>query len=145
MSGAVQDHARAVSERLAQAMNAHHLEAQLACFHDDYRSEQPAHPARTFTGRAQVRQNWSELFESIPDFQAELLRLAVVGNEEWAEWIWQGTKEDGTPLEERGVSIFGIRDGRIAWAHLYLEETEREGAGITDTVRRMTGREDAQS
>jgi ketosteroid isomerase-like protein len=145
MSGTVQDHSGAVSERLAQAMNAHHLEAQLACFHDDYRSEQPAHPARTFTGRAQVRQNWSELFESIPDFQAELLRLAVVGNEEWAEWIWQGTKEDGTPLEERGVSIFGIRDGRIAWAHLYLEETEREGAGITDTVRRMTGREDAQS
>jgi ketosteroid isomerase-like protein len=145
MSGTVQDHAGAVSERLAQAMNAHHLEAQLACFHDDYRSEQPAHPARTFTGRAQVRQNWSELFESIPDFQAELLRLAVVGNEEWAEWIWQGTKEDGTPLEERGVSIFGIRDGRIAWAHLYLEETEREGAGITDTVRRMTGREDVHS
>jgi ketosteroid isomerase-like protein len=145
MSGTVQDHAGAVSERLAQAMNAHHLEAQLACFHDDYRSEQPAHPARTFTGRAQVRQNWSELFESIPDFQAELLRLAVVGNEEWAEWIWQGTKEDGTPLEERGVSIFGIRDGRIAWARLYLEETEREGAGITDTVRRMTGREDVHS
>jgi ketosteroid isomerase-like protein len=145
MSGTVQDHAGAVSERLAQAMNAHHLEAQLACFHDDYRSEQPAHPARTFTGRAQVRQNWSELFESIPDFQAELLRLAVVGNEEWAEWIWQGTKADGTPLEERGVSIFGIRDGRIAWADLYLEETEREGAGITDTVRRMTGREVAQS
>jgi ketosteroid isomerase-like protein len=145
MSGAVQDHARAVSERLAQAMNAHHLEAQLACFDDNYRSEQPAHPARTFTGRDQVRQNWSKLFESIPDFQAEILRVAVVGNEEWAEWIWQGTKEDGTPLEERGVSIFGIRDGRIAWAHLYLEETEREGAGITDTVRRMTGREDAQS
>jgi ketosteroid isomerase-like protein len=145
MSGAVQDHARAVSERLAQAMNAHHLEAQLACFHDNYRSEQPAHPARTFTGRDQVRQNWSKLFESIPDFQAEILRVAVVGNEEWAEWIWQGTKEDGTPLEERGVSIFGIRDGRIAWARLYLEETEREGAAITETVRRITGREDLQS
>jgi hypothetical protein len=102
MSGAVQDHARAVSERLAQAMNAHHLEAQLACFHDNYRSEQPAHPARTFTGRDQVRQNWSKLFESIPDFQAEILRVAVVGNEEWAEWIWQGTKEDGTPWRNAG-------------------------------------------
>jgi ketosteroid isomerase-like protein len=145
MSGAVQDHAGAVSERLAQAMNAHDLEAQLACFHDDYRSEQPAHPARTFTGRAQVRQNWSKLFASIPDFQTELLRLAVVGNEEWAEWIWQGTKEDGTPFESRGMSIFGIRDGRIAWARLYLEETEREGADITETVRRLTGREDVRS
>jgi hypothetical protein len=43
------------------------------------------------------------------------------------------------------VSIFGIRAGRIAWARLYLEETEREGAGIAETVRRMTGREDVQS
>jgi hypothetical protein len=139
-----QDHGQAVSERLVQAMNAHDLEAHVACFRDDYRSDQPAHPARTFTGREQVRQNWSKLFESIPDFRAELVRLAVVGNEEWSEWIWYGTKEDGTTLEERGVIIFGIRDGRFAWARLYLEETEREGADITETVRRITGREDVQ-
>jgi ketosteroid isomerase-like protein len=142
MSGTEQDHGEAVSERLRQAMNAHDLEAHLACFQDDYRSEQPAHPARTFTGREQVRENWSTLYESMPDFRAELLRLAVVGDEEWAEWIWQGTKADGTPLEERGVTILGIRDGRIAWGRLYLEETEREGADITETVRRMAGRED---
>jgi ketosteroid isomerase-like protein len=145
MSRTEQDHIGAVSERLMHAMNAHDLEAQLACFLDDYRSEQPAHPARTFTGREQVRQNWSKLFESIPDFRAELLRVAVVGNEEWTEWIWHGTKEDGTPLDERGVAIFGIRDGRIAWGRLYLEEAEREGVDITATVRHMTGREDVQS
>jgi ketosteroid isomerase-like protein len=142
MSGTEQDHGGAVSERLRQAMNAHDLEAHLACMHDDYRSEQPAHPARTFTGRGQVRENWSTLYKSMPDFRAQLLRLAVVGDEEWAEWIWQGTKADGTSLEERGVTIFGIRDGRIAWGRLYLEETEREGADITETVRRMAGRED---
>lgn len=142
MSGTNQDHGGAVSERLRQAMNTHDLEAHLAYMQDDYRSEQPAHPARAFTGREQVRENWSTLYESMPDFRAELLRLAVVGDEEWAEWIWQGTKADGTPLEERGVTIFGIRDGRIAWGRLYLEETEREGADITETVRRMAGRED---
>ena len=87
-----------------------------------------------------VRENWSKLYESIPDFQAELLRRAVVGEEEWGEWIWRGTKEDGTPLEERGVTIMGIRDGQIAWGRLYLEETEREGGGIAETVRRMAGR-----
>ena len=142
MAGSEQDRARAVSERLLQAMNAHDLEAHLACFSEDYRSEQPAHPARTFTGIEQVRENWSKLYASIPDFRAELLRLAVVGDEEWGEWIWRGTKEDGTPLEERGVTIVGIRDGRIAWGRLYLEETERESADITETVRRMAGRED---
>jgi ketosteroid isomerase-like protein len=130
----------AVSERLQRAMNAHDLEAQLACFQEDYRSEQPAHPARTFTGSQQVRQNWSKLYQSIPDFRAELLRLAVVGDTEWAEWHWQGTKEDGSPLDERGVGIWGIRDGKIAWARLYFEEVEREGAGIDEVVRRMAGR-----
>jgi ketosteroid isomerase-like protein len=142
MSRSEPDRGAAVSERLRQAMNAHDLDGHVACFHDDYRSEQPAHPARTFTGREQVRENWSKLYESIPDFRAELLRLAVVGEEEWGEWIWRGTKEDGTPLEEWGVTIMGIRDGRIAWGRLYLEETEREGADITETVRRMAGRED---
>ncbi len=143
MSRSGQNHGGAVSERLVQAMNAHDLDAEVACFRDDYRSEQPAHPARTFIGREQVRQNWSKLFESIPDFRAELLRLAVVGDEEWAEWLWHGTKDDGTPLDERGVTIFGIREGQIAWARLYLEETEREGADITETVRRMAGQKDA--
>jgi ketosteroid isomerase-like protein len=142
MSEHARDHGEAVSERLRQAMNAHDLEAHLACFSEDYRSEQPVHPARTFTGREQVRENWSKLYESIPDFRAELLRLAVVDDTEWGEWIWRGTKEDGTPLEERGVTIVGIRDGRIAWGRLYLEETEREGADITETVRRMAGRQE---
>jgi ketosteroid isomerase-like protein len=141
MSGIEQDHARTVSEQLRQAMNAHDLEAHLACFAEDYRSEQPVHPARTFSGREQVRENWSTVYDSIPDFRAELLRVAVVDDTEWGEWIWRGTKEDGAPLEERGVTIVGIRDGRIAWGRLYLEETEREGADIAETVRRMAGRQ----
>lgn len=47
-----------------------------------------------------------------------------------------------TPLEERGVTIMGIREGQIAWGRLYLEETEREGGDITETVRRMAGWEE---
>jgi ketosteroid isomerase-like protein len=142
MSRSEEEPGKAVTERLLEALNVHDLESQLALFNEDYRSEQPVHPARAFSGRAQVRENWSKLYESISDFRAELVRLAVVGEEEWGEWIWRGTKEDGTPLEERGVTIMGIRDGQIAWGRLYLEETEREGADIDETVRRMAGREE---
>src|SRR5437870_4035522 len=127
MSGHGGQQKEAVSERLARAMNAHDLEVHLSSFDENYQSEQPIHPARAFTGREQVRTNWSELYESIPDFRAEILRLAVVDGTEWAEWHWQGTKVDGSPLEERGVTIVGIRDGRIAWGRLYLEEIEQEG------------------
>jgi ketosteroid isomerase-like protein len=138
MSG-TEEHNRAVTEQLREAMNAHDIEAHVACFAADYHSEQPAHPARIFTGRDQVRQNWSRVFESIPDFVAELLRLAVVDDTEWGEWVWRGTKEDGTPLDERGVTILGIRSGQIAWGRLYLEEIEREGPDIDETVRRLAG------
>jgi ketosteroid isomerase-like protein len=142
MSGPGGQQKEAVSERLARAMNDHDLEAHLSCFDEDYRSEQPIHPARAFQGREQVRKNWSGLFESIPDFRAEILRLAVVDETEWAEWHWQGTKEDGSPLEERGVTILGIRDGGIAWGRLYLEEIEQAGEDIEKTVRRMSGRQE---
>ena len=35
-----------------------------------------------------------------------------------------GARDEGglTPLEERGVTIMGIRDGQIAWGRLYLED-----------------------
>ena len=133
---------RAVIDRLTAAQNAHDLEAMLACFHEDYRSEQPLFPARTFQGIQQVRANWSALFEGIPDFEAEISRSAVDGDTVFVEIHWTGTKADGTPLDERGVIIMGIRDDRIAWGRLYADEVEREGADIDAVVRRMAGTED---
>ena len=133
---------RAVIERLTAAQNAHDLEGMVACFHEDYLSEQPVHPARTFQGVDQVRKNWSMLLQSIPDLHSELLRLAVGGDTVFVEVHWTGTKLDGTPLEERGVIVMGIRDDRISWGRLYVDEVEREGADIDAVVRRMAGTED---
>jgi ketosteroid isomerase-like protein len=130
---------RAVIGRLTAAQNAHDLEGMLACFHEDYRSEQPLHPARTFQGIDQVRANWSALFDAIPDFHAELVRSATDGDTVFTEVHWTGTKADGTPLEERGVIVMGVTDDRVAWGRLYADEVEREGAGIDAVVRRMAG------
>jgi ketosteroid isomerase-like protein len=132
---------RAVLERLTAAQNAHDLEAMLGCFHDDYRSEQPLFPARTFQGIDQVRANWSALLGAVPDLHAEIVRSAVDGDTVFVEIHWTGTKADRTPLEERGVMILGIRDDRIAWGRLYVDEVEREGADIDAVVRRMAGTE----
>ena len=132
---------RAVLDRLTGAQNAHDLEAMLACFHEDYRSEQPLFPARTFQGIDQVRANWSALLDAIPDFHADIVRAAVDRDTVFVEIHWTGTKADGTPLEERGVIIMGIRDDRIAWGRLYADEVEREGHDIDAVVRRMAGTE----
>ena len=128
-----------VAERLLAAMNAHDIDAFVACFHDDYESEQPAHPDRAFRGSDQVRRNWSAIFESTPDFRAELVRADAADGAEWTEWRWRGTHADGTRLEMAGVIVAGVRDGRLSWARLYVEPVEQGGGGIGDAVRTIAG------
>lgn len=123
--------------RLHTAQNRHDLDAFVACFDPDYHSEQPVHPDREFVGREQVRTNWAEVFAGVPDFQAELLRSAQAADTGWAEWHWHGTRVDGTRLDMRGVTIFGIRDDRILWGRLYLEDVDVAGQGIDQAVTHM--------
>jgi uncharacterized protein (TIGR02246 family) len=136
-SGAVSTGEQVVA-RLLAATNAHDLEAFVACFAEDYDSVQPAHPDRAFRGREQVRANWSEVFAGVPDFRAELVRVAAAGETVWSEWRWEGTQTDGGRLDMAGVIVFGVRDDRIAWARLYIEPVEQQGAGIEAAVRDMT-------
>ena len=126
-----------VGERLHQAMNRHDLEAFLACFDPDYRSEQPVHPNRGFGGREQVEKNWSALFEGIPDFHAELVATATEGDTLWAEWHWTGSRASEAPLDVRGVTLFVIENGLIVAGRLYMEEVEEAGGDIDETVRRL--------
>jgi ketosteroid isomerase-like protein len=128
-----------VAERLNAALNAHDVEAFVACFAEDYDSKQPAHPDRAFTGRDQVRANWSQVFEGVPDFSSELVSSASSGDVEWSEWRWRGTQADGTRLDMTGVIVGGVRDGLLQWARLYLEPVE-QGEGIQAAVRDMSGR-----
>ena len=134
--------ARAVMERLTAAQNAHDVDAMVACFHADYRSEQPLFPARAFVGSDQVRANWSALLGAIPDFHADVLSLAADGDTVFTEIHWTGTKADGTALDERGVIVMGLRGDRIAWGRFYVDEVARESADIDAVVRQMAGTED---
>src|SRR6187399_179511 len=104
-----------VAERLLAAMHAPDIAAFVACFHEDYASEQPAHPDRAFRGSDQVRRNWSSIFASVPDFRSQLVRSAVDGDVVWSEWRWTGTQSDGARLDMAGTIVFGVRDGRFAW------------------------------
>jgi ketosteroid isomerase-like protein len=126
-----------VLEHLHRALNQHDLEAFLACFDPDYTSEQPVHPNRGFGGREQVEKNWTAVFEGIPDFHAELLATATEGETLWSEWHWTGTRANEAPLDMRGVTLFGIQNGRIVSGRLYMEETEEASGDIDETVRRL--------
>ena len=127
-------------ERLAAAMNAHDLDAMVGLFHAGYDSRQPAHPARAFVGRAQVRANWAAMFAGVPDLRADVLRSVQDGDTTWTEWAWAGTRADGQPLDVRGVTLFEVRDGIIVSGTLYMEDVETDEIGVEQAVEGMSGR-----
>jgi ketosteroid isomerase-like protein len=129
-----------VLEQLVAATNTHDLEAVARLIHEDYRSEQPAHPGRAFVGRAQMLANWEAMFAGIPDFSAEICRSAQTGDITWTEWRWSGTRADGQPFHMRGVCLFEVRGGQIVAGTLYMEDVDRHSFGIEETVEHLSGR-----
>lgn len=125
----------AAARRLADATNRHDLEALVACFAPDFANETPAHPARSFTGAEPVRRSWSQIFAAVPDLKADVVRQAIDGDTAWIEWEMRGTRVDGARHLMRGVTIFGVEEGRFAWVRFYLEPVQEGGAGIDQAVR----------
>ena len=127
-------------DRLLRAINDHDLEALVACFAEDYENETPAHPARGFRGKAQVRRNWEQMFAFVPDLRAEVTRSAVAGNVIWTEWEMTGTRRDGSAHCMRGVVILDVRDGVARRARFYLEPVDLSDMTVDDAVREQVVR-----
>jgi SnoaL-like domain len=91
-----------VIDGLAVAMNAHDLDAAAGFCHPGYRSEQPAHPGRAFTGRAQMRANWQAMFAGVPDFHAEICRSVRDGERPGPNGAGRAPAATGRPLRCAG-------------------------------------------
>jgi hypothetical protein len=113
-----------VFERMIRAANRHDLDAMVACFAPDFRSEQPFHPERDFTGQAGVRKNWSFFFNTVPDIQIEIFNEVAEGDIVWAELHYHGIQTDGKRFSVRGVTLTGIQADQIMWARLYIEPVQ---------------------
>lgn len=122
--------AEAVIQRIRVAINGHDLEALASCFAADYVNETPVHPQRSFRGRAQVRRNWEQIFEGVPDIGAELIRSTTDGDTAWSEWELSGRRLDGSPFRMRGVAIYGVADDEAVWCRFYLEPVDEGGNDI---------------
>ena len=133
----------AVVDRLVAATNEHDVDAIAACFAEDYVNQTPVHPSRGFTGREQVRRNWVQILDAVPDISCVVTRCALQGDDVWTEWEHRGTRRDGAPHLMRGVIIFSIGGDEIRAATFYLEPVDADPAGtepgIDDAVRRHVG------
>ena len=129
----------AVVERLLQAINAHDLEAMVACFADDFVNEWPAYPQRGFRGHQQIRRNWAQIFAGVPELRARVPRMVVDGDTVWTEWDISGTRRDGATVLMRGVAIFGVAQDRLASVQFYLEPVNQTGGDANTFNRRVMG------
>jgi ketosteroid isomerase-like protein len=125
--------------RLEQATNDHDLEALVDCFAPDYRNETPAHPARGFRGREQVRANWRQIFAGVPDLRACVHASTADGSTVWSEWEMWGTRRDGAAHRMRGVVIFEVADGRATAARFYLEPVDQGAGDVNAAVQAAVG------
>ncbi len=124
-----------VVHRLARATNDHDLDAIVDCFAADYVNETPAHPARGFRGREQVRRNWAQILHGVPDITARVLALAVDGGTVWSEWVMTGTRRDGTTHEMCGVNVFEVEGDWVRSARFYLEPVEHASGTVGEAVQ----------
>jgi ketosteroid isomerase-like protein len=129
----------AVAERLREAVNRHDLDGLVGCFSSDFVNETPAHPARSFRGRDQVRRNWAQIFAGVPNLEADTVTLANDGDTVWTEWEMRGTRIDGAPHLMRGVSIFKCDKDVFTSVRFYLEPVEQGGMGADAAVQSVLG------
>ncbi len=74
-----------------------------------------------YVGREQVREGFAKVFKTFPDVQFKDSRHFVAGDRGVSEWIFTGTKADGTKVEVQGVDVFTFKNGKIALKASFLK------------------------
>ena len=99
------------------AFNRHDLDALMAHMTEDCVFDASAGPdqeGRRYVGREAVRGGFAEVFDTFPDGQWEEGHHWVSGDRGVSEWVFRGTRRDGTRVEVNGCDLFTFRDGKIA-------------------------------
>lgn len=109
-------------QAFADAWNRHDVDAIMAFMTDDCVFEASAGPdvcGTRYVGREEVRRGFADVFATFRDAHWANARHFVLGDRGVSEWIFTGTKADGSRVEVHGYDLFTLRDGRIALKNSY--------------------------
>ena len=116
---------------IADAFNAHDLDAIMAFFADDCSFDTPRGPeawGQRLTGKAAVREGFAARFKGLPDVHYGEDRHWVSGDRGVSEWLLTGTAPDGRRVRVRGCDLWEFRDGKVSRKDSYWKIVE-ESAG----------------
>ncbi len=72
-----------------------------------------------YSGQEQVKKAFENVFAMFPDAHWGNTKHFISGNRGFSEWIFTGTKTDGTKVEVTGCDIFTFKNGKIAIKNSY--------------------------
>jgi ketosteroid isomerase-like protein len=99
------------------AFNRHDLDALMAHMTEDCIFDASAgseQQGQRYVGRDAVRGAFADVFTSFPDSQWDEGRHWASGERGVSEWVFRGTRPDGTRVEVNGCDLFTLRHGKIA-------------------------------
>lgn len=121
-----QSRAEKVANNYVDCVNRRDIDSLLKLMCDDYHSDQPLHPGRSFQGVDIVRQNHEALFSVYDDIKVTVKSVASSDQKDLTEAFleveWALKKKDGSQLQWKGVIIFGLApNDALAYGRLYME------------------------
>ena len=109
-------------QSFADAFNAHDVKAIMSHLTEDCVFEASAGPdvdGEKFSGQQQVKKAFEDVFATFPDAHWGTARHFIQGDRGFSEWIFTGTKADGTKVEVTGCDLFTFKNGKIAIKNSY--------------------------
>ncbi len=128
-------------QAFADAWNRHDVDALMTFMADDCAFEASAGPdacGERHAGREAVRAAFAEVFRTFPDAHWGNATHVVHGERGVSEWIFTGTRADGTRVEVRGCDVFTFRGGKIALKNSYRKNRPPISAATTSPSPRSS-------
>jgi steroid delta-isomerase-like uncharacterized protein len=111
-------------EAFGAAWNRHDVDAIMAAMADDCVFDITAGPdacGKRYEGRDRVQQAVARVFGIWPDAHFGNARHFVSGDRGVSEWLFTGTRADGTHTEVNGCDVFTFRNGKIVHKDSYFK------------------------
>ena len=111
-------------EAFGEAWNRHDVDAIMAAMTDDCVFDVTAGPeacGKRYEGRERVRQAVARVFSIWPDAHFGQARHFACGDRGVSEWVFTGTRTDGTRTEVNGCDVFTFRDGKVLRKDSYFK------------------------
>ena len=112
----------AILDGFANAFNAHDVDRILSYMTDDCVFEASAGPdadGEKFVGKEAVKKAFEDVFKTYPDAHWSNTRHFISGERAVSEWIFTGTKQDGSKVEVTGCDLFTFHGEKIAIKNSY--------------------------